>query len=326
MTAGCPAWFLIPAGQPGLTVTPLPPADFSRSLGDIAADAVTVAAGQILPGLTEPGVRNLTAALASAEAAAVASWCSRTAAEYAAIRHQFGRPIGAFQAVKHLCAQMLCRAETASVLAWDAARAVADGPDALALVAAAAAAHAIDAAVANAKDCIQVLGGIGFTWEHDAHLYLRRAISLRQLLGGTSSWRIQAARLAAGGARRTLALTADHDADGELAPTRLAARRIAGSVAETARRRPAPCPGRRRLRGAGLAAAVRTRCHRGRPPGHRRRAQRGRAGPARYRHRRLGHPRHLRARQPGSAGPVRAAHAARRDHLVPAVQRARSRI
>jgi alkylation response protein AidB-like acyl-CoA dehydrogenase len=246
---GASAWFLIPAGQPGLTVTPLPPADFSRSLGDIAADAVTVAAGQILPGLTEPGVRNLTAALASAEAAAVASWCSRTAAEYAAIRHQFGRPIGAFQAVKHLCAQMLCRAETASVLAWDAARAVADGPDALALVAAAAAAHAIDAAVANAKDCIQVLGGIGFTWDHDAHLYLRRAISLRQLLGGTSSWRIQTARLAAGGARRTLALTADHDADGELAPTRLAARRIAGSV----RRLPA-ADQRRALADAGYAA------------------------------------------------------------------------
>ena len=229
---GPSAWFLIPAGQAGLTVTPRAPADFSRSLADVAADGVAVAAGQVLSGVTDSRVRDLAAALASAEAAAVASWCSRTAADYAAIRHQFGRPIGAFQAVKHLCAQMQCRAETASVLAWDAARAVADGPDALALVGAAAAAHAIDAAVANAKDCIQVLGGIGFTWEHDAHLYLRRALSLRQLLGGTSSWRIRAARLAAGGARRVLMLDGDTGVDGDLTAIRHAARQVAAAVAK----------------------------------------------------------------------------------------------
>jgi alkylation response protein AidB-like acyl-CoA dehydrogenase len=226
------AWFLIPAGQPGVTVTPRPPADFSRSLADITAAGVRVPPDRLLPGLTQARVRDLAAALASAEAAAVASWCARTAAEYAAIRHQFGRPIGSFQAVKHLCAHMLCRAETAAVLGWDAARAADEGPGALALVAAAAAAHTLDAAVANAKDCIQVLGGIGFTWEHDAHLYLRRAISLRQLLGGTSSWRVRAARLALGGTRRVLSLSEDLDRDGgDLAATRQAARAVAASVA-----------------------------------------------------------------------------------------------
>ncbi len=223
-------WFLLPADHPGIVLTPRVPADFSRSLADIAADAVPVAPGQLVPGQTDAQVRDLAAALASAEAAAVAGWCARTAAEYAAIRHQFGRPIGSFQAVKHLCAQMLCRAETASVLAWDAARAADAEPGALPLVAAAAAAHTLDAAVANAKDCIQVLGGIGFTWEHDAHLYLRRALSLRQLLGGTSSWRIQAARLALGGARRVLSLTGDLDRSGDLAVVRQAARDVAESV------------------------------------------------------------------------------------------------
>jgi len=64
------------------------------------------------------------------------------------------------------------------------------------------AALALDDAVGNAKDCIQVLGGIGFTWEHDAHLYLRRALALRQLLGGSATWRARAAELAAAGARR----------------------------------------------------------------------------------------------------------------------------
>jgi 3-oxochol-4-en-24-oyl-CoA dehydrogenase len=223
------AWFLIPADLPGLTVGPRPPADFSRPLADVAADAIAVVPAQILAGITTSRVRDVAAALAAVEAAAVASWCARTAAEYAAIRHQFGRPIGGFQAVKHLCAQLLCRAETASALAGDAARALGEGPAALSLAAAAAAAHALDAAVANAKDCVQVLGGIGFTWEHDAHLYLRRAVSLRQLLGGTSGWRIRGATLALAGARRDLRVDGV-GADGELAAVRRAAREFAASV------------------------------------------------------------------------------------------------
>ncbi len=117
-------------------------------------------------------------------------------------RHQFGRPIGAFQAVKHLCATMACRAERAAALAWGAARAADEAPAEHPLAAAAAAALALDDAVDNAKDCIQVLGGIGFTWEHDAHLYLRRALVLRQLLGGSPAWRTRAAQLAAAIPRR----------------------------------------------------------------------------------------------------------------------------
>src|SRR2546423_9954646 len=96
---------------------------------------------------------------------------------------------------------MLCRAELAAALAWDAARA-AEEPGEHPLAAAVAAAAALDAAVDNAKDCVQVLGGIGFTWEHDAHLYLRRAVALRQLAGGTATWRRRAAELAIGGAKR----------------------------------------------------------------------------------------------------------------------------
>jgi 3-oxochol-4-en-24-oyl-CoA dehydrogenase len=223
-------WFLVPAGHPGITVTERTPADFSRSLADIGADAAPVAPGQILTGVTSRAVRDLAAVLFAVEAAAVAGWCSRTAAEYAAIRHQFGRAIGAFQAIKHLCATMFCRAETASVLAWDAARAIDDDQSGLTLAAAAAAAHAIDAAVANAKDCIQVLGGIGFTWEHDAHLYLRRALSLRQLIGGTGALRAEAARLAAAGRRRRLPLAAA--AGDELAEVRRAAREVAAALRE----------------------------------------------------------------------------------------------
>ncbi len=234
------AWCLLPADHPGITLTGLAPADFSRALADLTIDAV--AGPEELLQIETAAVRDLAATLFAVEAAAVAAWCSRTAAEYAAVRHQFGRPIGAFQAVKHLCAGMLCRAETTSALAWDAARAVEEAPAELPLAAAAAAAFTLDAAVDNAKDCIQVLGGIGFTWEHDAHLYLRRALALRQLLGGSAIWRDRTAQLALSGARRQLTLGGATGAlSGELADVALAVRDLAADWARlpAAQQRPA---------------------------------------------------------------------------------------
>ena len=206
------AWFWIAFDAPGVVLTGRAPVDFSRSLADVALDDVIIPAGQHIIGLDTAMVRDLAATVFAAEAAGVAAWCSGTAAEYARTRRQFGRVIGEFQAVKHLCATMACRAERAAALAWDAARAADETADETAdqapgqhlLAAAAAAALALDDAVDNAKDCIQVLGGIGFTWEHDAHLYLRRALALRQLLGGTPAWRTRLAALAASGARRQL--------------------------------------------------------------------------------------------------------------------------
>jgi 3-oxochol-4-en-24-oyl-CoA dehydrogenase len=220
-TADGDAWFHL--DRPSVTVTTLSPVDLSRELATVQLDTV-VPAECLRPGLDTQRVRDLAATLFAAEAAGVAAWCSGTAAGYAGIRRQFGQPIGSFQAVKHLCATMACRAERAAALAWDAARAADEAPGQTpqartpqaqtpqartpqaehSFAAAAAAALALDDAVDNAKDCIQVLGGIGFTWEHDAHLYLRRALALRQLLGGTPAWRTRLAKLAAAGARRTM--------------------------------------------------------------------------------------------------------------------------
>jgi alkylation response protein AidB-like acyl-CoA dehydrogenase len=188
-------WFTV--GPENVTVTKLAPVDFSRELATASLGNALIPPDHVLTGLAPGHAQNLAATLFAAEAAGVAAWCTATAADYARTRRQFGRTIGEFQAVKHLCATMACRAERAAALAWNAARAADEAPAEHPLAAAAAAALALDDAVANAKDCIQVLGGIGFTWEHDAHLYLRRALALRALLGGSPRWRARAAALAA---------------------------------------------------------------------------------------------------------------------------------
>ena len=119
--------------------------------------------------------------LFAAEAAGGASDCVDTAVEYAKVREQFGRTIATFQAVKHHCANMLVAAESAVAAVWDAARAAdesaEEGQSQFELIAAAAATLAFGAYVRNAELNIQVHGGIGFTWEHDAHLHLRRALT-----------------------------------------------------------------------------------------------------------------------------------------------------
>jgi alkylation response protein AidB-like acyl-CoA dehydrogenase len=164
--------------------------------------------------VTTEQVRAIAAVLSAAEAIGIAQWCVDTAAEYAKNRVQFGRPIGQFQGVKHRCAEMLARTELARAAVWDAARAAEDLHDEGSGIAiGAAAALAFDAAFLNAKDCVQTLGGIGFTWEHDAHMYLRRAMTLRTLTGDPDEWRIRAADAARTGARRRLAVDLPDEAE-----------------------------------------------------------------------------------------------------------------
>ena len=178
--------------------------DLARCVAEVEVDGAVVDADDLLPALDRSIIEAIAATVIAAECAGGAGWCLDTAASYAAVREQFGRPIGQFQAVKHRCADMLVAVEQARAVAWDAAAtldAVAGTTEAV-LASAVAGAVAPDAYVKVAKDCIQVLGGIGFTWEHDAHLYLRRATSVRQLLGGPSTWRRAVASSALGGTRR----------------------------------------------------------------------------------------------------------------------------
>ncbi|THA63832.1 acyl-CoA dehydrogenase [Streptomyces sp. A0958] len=235
-------WFAVDADAPGLTVRPHRGADPTRPTAEVRAGRVPVPAGRQLrigPDL----VTDLAAVLFAAEACGTAARALDTATEHAKVREQFGRPIGQFQGVKHLCADMLVRVEQARALTWDAARAAGDPQqpeEVRALAAALAAATALDAAYTCAKDAIQILGGIGFTWEHDAHLYLRRALVARQLLGPGDTHRQRAVRLASAGARRELALELPPEAEAHRAAAREAVAAARGLDPKAARRALAP--------------------------------------------------------------------------------------
>ena len=190
-----------------LEVRPATGLDLSRRFGTLGAQPTLQ--GAPLTGVDHDLVRRTAVTLAAAEASGVARWCLRTAVEYAGVREQFGRKIGAFQAVKHLCVEMLETAEAVTAAAWDAAAAATaaagGSPESVeqwAYAADVAEVTCFDGAVEIAKTCIQVLGGIGFTHEHDAHLHLRRAMALRALLGRSDDAALRLTDRACAGVRR----------------------------------------------------------------------------------------------------------------------------
>ncbi len=162
----------------GVEVTVPPNLDPTRRSARVTLDG---ASATVLAG-ARPALVDLARLILSAEAVGIARECTARAADYAKIRQQFGRPIATFQAVKHHCANMLVATELATAAVWDAARAAAAADEQRSLAAAVAATLAGPAAYQCANLNIQVHGGIGMTWEHDAHLYLRRATTLNALL------------------------------------------------------------------------------------------------------------------------------------------------
>ena len=171
---------LVERGADGVSVEVPGNLDRTRRSGRVTLAGAAV---EVLPGARDTALAHART-LFSAEAVGGASDCVDAAVEYAKVREQFGRTIATFQAVKHHCANMLVASESSVATVWDAARAAAEGGAQFRLIAAAAAALAFPAYVRNAELNIQVHGGIGFTWEHDAHLHLRRALTVQALLGG----------------------------------------------------------------------------------------------------------------------------------------------
>jgi alkylation response protein AidB-like acyl-CoA dehydrogenase len=139
------------------------------------------------------------------------------AADYAKVRVQFGRPIGQFQGIKHKLSRMLVALEQARATVWDATRATGDE---LAYAAAIAGVTAPDAAVQCAKDAIQIFGGIGYTFEHEAHLYYRRALTIRALLGSSAEWAETVASLALDGVTREMEIDLPAESESQRASIR----------------------------------------------------------------------------------------------------------
>jgi alkylation response protein AidB-like acyl-CoA dehydrogenase len=181
--------FLVPTDAAGLERRVLPTMDQTRRLAEITLNDVCVPAssrmgaeGEAWPLLSR--TLDLAAIALAAEQVGGAQRCLDLAVAYAKERQQFGRAIGSFQAIKHKCADMMVKVESARSAAYYAGCCVAEGNEAeLDTVAPLAKAYCSDAYFQCAADCIQIHGGVGFTWEYDIHLYFKRAKSSESLLG-----------------------------------------------------------------------------------------------------------------------------------------------
>jgi len=210
---------LLERGRDGVSVDVPDNLDPTRRSGRVRLQNVSVTADDIVPGARESTLARARTLLA-AEAVGGASDCVDAAVAYAKVREQFGRTIATFQAVKHHCANMLVAAESATAAVWDASRAASEDEQQFRLIAAAAATLAFPAYARNAELNIQVHGGIGFTWEHDAHLHLRRALVIAALLGGDAPARDVFDRTASGAVREN---SLDLPAEAEELRTRIRA-------------------------------------------------------------------------------------------------------
>jgi alkylation response protein AidB-like acyl-CoA dehydrogenase len=181
---------VVEAGTPGLAITPLASMDRTRPVADVALDGVRVEAANVLACDGEAVLARLLDRGRIALAADMAGGAERVlelTVEYAKVRRQFGRAIGSFQAIQHQCADMLVEVEKAKTATYYAAWADSEDADDAALAAATAKAIAGDAYRFVTARAIQVHGGIGFTWEHDLHLYFKRAQS-GEVTFGDAAW------------------------------------------------------------------------------------------------------------------------------------------
>jgi alkylation response protein AidB-like acyl-CoA dehydrogenase len=315
---------LVERGREGVSVDVPDNLDPTRRSGRVRLQSVHVTDADILPGARESALARARTLLA-AEAVGGTSDCVDAAVAYAKVRQQFGRTIATFQAVKHHCANMLVAAESATAAVWDAARAAEEDLSAeeaqFRLIAAVAAALAFPAYARNAELNIQVHGGIGFTWEHDAHLHLRRALVTAALFGGDAPPRDVFERTAAGA-----------DAGKQSGPA-LRGRRAAHP--DTCRRRRNRRPGqegaarqadRDRLRDAALAQALGSRGRRGRAARDRGGVPCGGHQAPRLLDHRMGDPDPDPARNPLANREIRRKSAAPGRGLVSALLRTRRRV
>lgn len=186
-TAAGPAWFRVAAND--AEVTPLTPLDLTRPLARVTLTRAPAHRLSGDAGHARDRLRDVTCVSLAAEQAAGAARCLAATVDYVTTREQFGRPIGSFQAVKHRLADLMVLVDQARSLALAATDATVDRTPEAAQLAAAAAALCGDAFRTAAGEMLQLHGGIGVTWEHDAHLYLKRAHADAHLAGSPADHR-----------------------------------------------------------------------------------------------------------------------------------------
>lgn len=194
--------YAVETAAPGVSVRPVTPLDLTRPLSTVTVDPAALAAGTRLAdtATARAAVRQglLTGAgLLASEQLGLAEWCLTETVRHTRERHQFNRPIGSFQALKHRMAHLWLEVVSARSAARNAADALATGSPDAPLAVAVAQAYCGKVAVHAAEECVQLHGGIGMTWEHPAHLYLKRAKSDEIALGSTGSHRERLVTLAA---------------------------------------------------------------------------------------------------------------------------------
>ncbi|KUI27924.1 acyl-CoA dehydrogenase [Mycobacterium sp. IS-1496] len=162
--------------------------DLTTDAARVRFDGYHVAAGDRLTGIDAERARCVVAALTACAAAGAIRWCVDAVTEHLRTREQFGKPIGAFQALQHRAADLLISSELATAAAWDAVRSAGESAEQQAIAAATAVLMAASPAPELVLDTLTMFGAIGFTWEHDLHLYWRRATALAASLGPATRW------------------------------------------------------------------------------------------------------------------------------------------
>ncbi|TGD84556.1 acyl-CoA dehydrogenase [Mycolicibacterium sp. CH28] len=257
---GTQLWFALDTQSPGpgLSVEQQRGTDLSTDVGTLALNDHAVAADHVVSGIPAERARCVVAALAACASAGTVRKGVESAVDYIRTREQFGKPVGSFQALQHKAAILLVNAELAAAVAWDSVRALDESIEQHRLAAASAALMAVCAGPDLMLDALLMFGAIGYTWEHDTHLYWRRATSLSASLGPATRWGREAGELARTLSRSTAINLGDVEADfrAEVAAVLDRAQTLENETPTDDRRAPGLAYGSQRdlLAEAGLAA------------------------------------------------------------------------
>lgn len=181
-------WVLVRTEKPTATIQSVAGTDLVTDVGVLRLDEYAVDESDLLTGIDSDRAECVAVSLVASAAAGIAQWCVEAVTAHLRIREQFGKVIGTFQALQHSAAMLLVNSELATASAWDAVRAVDESIAQHRLAAAGAAVLTISPMPDLVLDALTMFGAIGFTWEHELHLYWRRAISLAASIGPANRW------------------------------------------------------------------------------------------------------------------------------------------